>query len=379
MAVERYREAQGALLEGQDQVQQGAYREAVRTLTRGHARAEGLPGGGRLARALDRQLHQARRAQAAKDLHTVAESLRFLTGAEVHSPSELKTLEAHCRTAWEARAVIANPGDAALDADNEEQIWADLRDLALLWADPKRRPFPRSKGGADHEDIGDLRAEADLLLGHCTALARERHPLPDEAGADAAPTPARDRQAFWEHLALAQALLRSGGLDQAAEELEQATDLRPQEFWAHFYQGVCAYRRQQYADAVHSFGVAIALAPTSPECYYNRALAYGAWEKKGQALGDYNRALALAPGLAAAALNRGILHYQEGHLSQARTDLEHALQLGAEPAAVHYNLALVHLAWRDPASARRHVEQALHHNPTHAESRSLLQHLSQKW
>jgi serine/threonine protein kinase/Flp pilus assembly protein TadD len=371
-AVERYRDAQEALVEGQGQVQGGAYREAVRTLARGKTRAEGLPGGSRLSQALDRHLRQARRAQAAKDLHAVAESLRFLAGANVYSARELQTLEAHCRSAWEARGVVADPS-APLDPDTEEQLWADLYDLALLWAGPRQRGPASGGEGAGPEQVRALLAEAEMLVGHCTARAERQRP----AEAEGSPAPAAARRATWEHVALGQSLLRSGELEWATEELEQATDLRPQDFWANFYRGVCAYRRKHYAEAVHSFGVAIALAPASAECYYNRALAYAAWGKKGQALGDYNRALALAPRLGAAALNRGVLHYQEGRLSQARADLEEALRQGVEPTAAHYNLALVHVAWHDPAGARRHLEQALRHNPMHAESRSLLDRLRQ--
>jgi serine/threonine protein kinase/Tfp pilus assembly protein PilF len=174
---------------------------------------------------------------------------------------------------------------------------------------------------------------------------------------------------------LGRSLLESGELARAAEELERATDRRPQDFWAHFYRGVCAYRQRHYDLAVHSFGVAVALAPESAECYYNRALAYAARGEHDRALGDYDRALALAPRLAAAELNRGVLHYQQGRLSQALADLERALLDGAEPATAHYNLALVQLAMHDRAAARRHLDQALDHDPAHAEARSLQERL----
>src|SRR5207253_7048156 len=77
------------LAEGQGQLQRGAYREAARTLERGKARAEGLPGAGALVEAIDAQLQKARRALAAEDLHAVAERLRYLRSEE-HS-SELQS------------------------------------------------------------------------------------------------------------------------------------------------------------------------------------------------------------------------------------------------------------------------------------------------
>src|SRR5262249_50591498 len=75
-AAAPYQDARRALAEGQSQLERGAYREAVRTLARGRARVDGLPGGGGLVREIDAQLRLARRAQAAQDLHAVAESLR---------------------------------------------------------------------------------------------------------------------------------------------------------------------------------------------------------------------------------------------------------------------------------------------------------------
>jgi serine/threonine protein kinase/Tfp pilus assembly protein PilF len=178
-----------------------------------------------------------------------------------------------------------------------------------------------------------------------------------------------------EGAALGRSLLESGDLVRAAEELERATDLRPQDFWAHFYRGVCAFRRRQYDEAVHSFDVAVALAPGSAECYYNRGLAYAAGGKNDRALADYGRALALAPRLAAAELNRGVVHYQEGRYDRALADLEAALRDGAEPTTAHYNLALVRLALHDEPAARRHLDQALQHDPAHADARSLRERL----
>lgn len=361
--VERYRDARSALAEGDLQVQRGAYREAVETLQRGRARLDGLPGGAALAATFDTQLRRARRAHTAGDLHAVAETLRFLVGADLQVVSELQTLQDSCRSAWAARQLLDENPDAVLDAATEEQVRDDLLDLALLWTGLKRQLARLQGADEPREEIQAILAEAEARLGPSPALARER-----QAGQES-PVPAR--RAWWVHLRLGQSLLRSGELEQAAEVLEQAAALRPQDFWANFHRGVCAYRRRQYEDAVHSFGVAIALAPASAEAYHNRALAYAAWGRKEQALRDCDRALEREPTLGAAALNRGGLHYQAGRYAEARGDLEQALRCGADPAAAHYNLALVHFALRDTAAARRHVEEALRHNPGHAEARAL--------
>jgi eukaryotic-like serine/threonine-protein kinase len=367
-AVDRYREAQGALTEGQEQIQRGAFSEALHTLARGKARAQGIPGAARLVESLDDQARLARRAQAVLDLHAVAESLRFLAGADLHTTGDLRALDAQCRKAWESRNLVVDREGASL-AGTDEQVQADLLDLALFWADLIRRLAGQDGQSDSRAQVEAILAEAKELLGPSAALTRERQLLAGEVAVPS--TPATGRLASWERVALAQSLLRSGDLERAAEELERATEQRPQDFWANFSRGVCAYKREKYADAVHNFGVAVALAPASAECYYNRALAYEACDDKTRALRDYDHALALAPHLGAAALNRGALHYKEGRYAEARSDLEAALRWGAEPAAVYYNLALVHIALQDPAAARQDLKQTLSHNPAHAQALSL--------
>jgi serine/threonine protein kinase/Flp pilus assembly protein TadD len=270
--------------------------------------------------------------------------------------------------------------DAAALADDLRRHLADLPLRGVRNRDPRERWRKWRRG----------RPSAPLWVGLLLALAaggaalaagaveryrgapagRQSQTREESAGAEAP-----GAEAMSEGAALGRSLLESGDLARAAEELERATDRHPQDFRAHFYRGVCAYRRRQYDEAVHSFGVAVALAPGSAECYYNRGLAYAAWGKNDRALADYDRALALAPRLAAAELNRGVIHYQEGRYDRALADLEAAVRDGAEPATAHYNLALVRLALRHEPAARRHLDQALQHDPAHADARSLRERL----
>jgi serine/threonine protein kinase/Flp pilus assembly protein TadD len=363
--LERLRDAREALREGQEQMRRHSHAEAARTLARGKERAETVPGCRDLVGQFDAWLRRAGRARAADQLHAVTERLRFLAGGDGLPAADLRTLEAHCRTAWEVRDLVAGRPAAPLDDDTEEQARADLIDLALLWADLKQQLAPGDE--AARAEARALLAEAEALAGPSPALARELRAL----GGSAAPAGDAAAPTFREHLALGRALFRAGELDRAARELGRAVELRPQDFWAHFYRGACAYRRGQHADAVASFTAAVALAPDCPEAYHNRALAAAACGKTAAALHDYGRALELAPTLASAALNRGILHYQQGSYPEALADLGSALRLGADPAAVHYNLALVHLAQGERTAAGESVARALQHTPTHAQARQL--------
>jgi len=338
VAVERTRDAREALRAARGLMQQGAHPEAERALLRARARVAGLPGCQSLLTELDDGLRRARRGGAARRLHAVCERLRFLVGADMLPPHELRALNDSCQAAWADRAL--------LEGADEEQARADLIDLALLWPDLKRQLAPGDE--ATGQWATALLAEAEALCGP------------------------RDPGSAREQVALARSLMRSGELERAARALERAVQLRPQDFWAHFCAGACAYRRDRHADAVRCFDVALALAPGCPEVYYNRALAHQGAGDSAAALRDYGRALALAPAMARASLNRGALLGREGRWSEALADLEAALRHGAEPAAAHFNLALAYRALGRPETARHHLEECLARDPSHAGARALL-------
>ena len=129
----------------------------------------------------------------------------------------------------------------------------------------------------------------------------------------------------WEHCDLGRAYLRDGEHARAALQFQQAVDLRPQDFWPNFYQGLCAYKLGRFEDALNAFRVCISLADNPAECYFNRALAYEALGRTDEALRDYTRALQCDDRLTGAALNRGILHYAAGRYADAAADLGRAL------------------------------------------------------
>ena len=141
-----------------------------------------------------------------------------------------------------------------------------------------------------------------------------------------------------------------GDLAGAADEFQAALDLRPQDFWPNFYQGLCAYQLGRFDDAIDAFRVCIALAPETAECYYNRALAHEALGTRRLALRDYTHALQLDRTLSEAALNRGILLSAEGRHAEAAADFDLALATasGRETRGmIHYNRARGDLARGD--------------------------------
>jgi serine/threonine protein kinase/Flp pilus assembly protein TadD len=374
---ERLQQARTALNDGQTQMDGGEWEGAIRTLRHGLDVARDLLVERDLADKLERRLHLAERARAAAHrataagtLHQLADRARFLYGADHLSSADLRRLEPSCRAFWENRGRILErlrpDGVAALEPAARD----DLLDLAILWADlPVRLASPAEVEEAHRKALTVL-AEAEVLVGSSPVLDAERkiHGALTSP-AERAPTTA------WEHYALGRSLLRSGDLERAAEEVERAVRLQPQGLWPNFYQGLCAYRQDRYADAVTAYSVCIGAAPEAAGCFYNRALAFDALGRAEQALRDYDQALRLDPTLAVAALNRGMLHYRAQRLGAALDDLERARELGADPAAVSFDLALVHLARGEQTAALNDLRQALRHDPHHRDARKLYDRL----
>jgi tetratricopeptide (TPR) repeat protein len=208
---------------------------------------------------------------------------------------------------------------AGLEREAGERLRADLLDLAILWASLRVRL------GMDARETGEARREAlrvldeaEVTFGPSHILFRERQAhakalglsdVADDAARGASRVPPRTA---WEHYAVGRSLLASGDLVRAEAAFERALALRPQDFWPNFHQGVCAYRRRHYEDALNAFRICVALAPDRAECFYNRALAQAALGHTDQASLDRDRAVRLDPTLAASPFGPGIPDHPTG-------------------------------------------------------------------
>ena len=92
--------------------------------------------------------------------------------------------------------------------------------------------------------------------------------------------------------------MRQGRFDRAAAEFAVAAELRPQDFWVHFYSGVCAYRERRWNDAVSAFTVA--LSPGAGDVGGPLQPRPGPRRRRRHEVGDrdFDRAIALNPPLA---------------------------------------------------------------------------------
>jgi serine/threonine protein kinase/tetratricopeptide (TPR) repeat protein len=321
-ARQRLRRAESLLAEGRKQIDGHDYPGALRSLNLGLGLVESswvLSFDGHqsrshdLRRGLGEQLARARRGQLAADVHDVADRLRFLYGTDLAATEALRSVEHRLRTTWEARGQILALLGGGLEPNAANELRADLLDLGILRADLRVRLASGSAADARREALRIL-DETEGLLGASPVLALERQTHAEALGlTDLARATARRRaelvpRTAWEHYALGRSLLGSGALEAAAEELDRATDLRPEDLWAQFSRGICAYRRRNFDTALSAFEVCVALSPGTAECYFNRGRAHQALGHAELARRDYDHARRLVPARDAPWMNRGSDH-----------------------------------------------------------------------
>ena len=345
--TQRTVQAENALHDGQLKLARGEWEGAVATLQHGLSAAHDLPFKPGLANELGLQLHRAEQARAqagrvaaTRELHQLADLVRFFYGANL-PPQRLRAIDASCRAFWNDRTRIV----ARLSPDGPHALASaarqDLLDLAIFYADLRLRQASPAEMDKFRQQALEVLSQAEALFGPSPVLDQERASYGDPSPTGKPPSPPRTA---WEHYALGRSLLRGGAAGRAAHEMEQAVLLEPQGLWPNFYHGLCAYRLGRYNDAVSAFSVCIGAAPEAASCFYNRALAFDALGRPEQALRDYDQALQLDPTLADAALNRGVLHYRARRYDAARADLRRAGELGSHPAIVSFDLFLVNRA-----------------------------------
>ncbi|MFN4257729.1 MAG: protein kinase domain-containing protein [Gemmataceae bacterium] len=375
--TQRQRQAESALREVRQHVQRREYDAAERRLRQGQALVEGLPFSDGIRRQLHEQARIMRQARTVHELHLLVNRLRFLYGGDAPTSAQLRHLEDACRTIWAARGILLEDAAVRLGANEDQRLRADLLDLAILWADWHAHAATDTVARQAHVESFAILREAETLFGPSIVLVQEQQRHAEAGGLEAEARAAARRaarlapQSAWEHYALGRGWLRRGKPNHTTKMLDQALAAQPDNLWANYYRGVCAYRQQDYTEAVAAFRASVALAPDAAPCYFNRGLAYAALGDRARALRDYDHALRLDDAFAAAALRRGILHAEEKRWTAARADLQRALQLGADPATTYYHLAEVFIGLHDPAAAQDSLHRCLQHHPDHPAARQL--------
>jgi Flp pilus assembly protein TadD len=92
-------------------------------------------------------------------------------------------------------------------------------------------------------------------------------------------------------------------------------------------QGIDAFLRQNYDEAIRLHGQAITISPRFAWAYHNRGLAHGQKGDFKAAVGDYTKAIFLDRQYARAYVNRGAAYIQLGNFPAALNDLNAAIAI----------------------------------------------------
>lgn len=303
-AGQRISESQTALVDGQQWLDRREYDEAIEHLQRGLTALEYVPSTASLKQKLRERLQAAQHGKQVGDLHKFVDRLRFLDGGSLLEGEALTTADRACQVFWSERERLLDHGS---NNDNAApfSIRNDLVDLLVFWLDIRSRLAALPSNQVDATALLD---QAEALLGPSEVLRRERQFRLGEAAAVAAND--SDASSTRDHTALGHALLRAGDEPGALKQFRRAVQEQPQDFWANYYRGRCAYRLGLFDEALSAFSVCVALAPDQAECFYNRAVTLTALNLRGAALNDYDRAVRLDPKLSAAVQNRAALREQ---------------------------------------------------------------------
>ena len=265
-AVRHAETARVALRAGEQLLKLHRHAEAGEVFRRGAALAEDLPLYGTLIDSLHSGIRHAECGQAAADLHLLCEQVRPLYGAETLSRDQAQAVLAHCRSFWDQRLAIARRLGGQFAPDLEQQVRADLLDLAILWTDLRVRLAAPDESRPAGEEALTVLDEAEALFGPSCVLSEERHSRasalgrPEIDAGQAVPAP---RNA-WEHYAVGRAFFRAGDMDAAQKQMDRALELEPESLWPNFWKGSCAFRLGRFDDAVVAFSVCVVLSPRMP-------------------------------------------------------------------------------------------------------------------
>lgn len=225
-------------------------------------------------------------------MHRFAELLRFRYGVGNPSPEEAEWFLPLAHSIWEVRRVLAATVENSNEAEIQQRIQEDMHEFVVLWADLRVRNAAPGESSAVRRQVLELLDEAETLFGPSLFLDRCRQESARALGQTLAPAlQSRAPSSAWEHYEWGRVDLRAGNLERAADEFQAGLEEHPEDFWLNFFQGLCAYRRGRFQQAVTAFAVCCALSPQTAECYYNRALAYQVLGESEAALKNYSRAL----------------------------------------------------------------------------------------
>src|SRR5262249_20529867 len=134
----------------------------------------GLPDEATLAEEFRGALRKTGQQLAVRELHRLADVVRFLFPSRNLSGPAARDLATRCRGLWDRRTLILEKLGPDLDAAERRRIELDLLDLAILTADLHAESATKADQKAAREESLRALAEAEKLFGPSPVLTHER-------------------------------------------------------------------------------------------------------------------------------------------------------------------------------------------------------------
>ena len=165
------------------------------------------------------------------------------------------------------------------------------------------------------------------------------------------------------HINLGNALLKKGRVDEAIAQFQQAVQLKPGYAQAHNNLGDALLKAGRLDEAITQFQMALQLEPDYAEAGFNLGNALSKQGRLAEAMAHYQQALHINPGYAKAHINFGNTLIKMGRPAEAIIHFQKALQLAPGSAEAQNNLAWVlatssNARLRDGPQAVRWAERA---------------------
>jgi tetratricopeptide (TPR) repeat protein len=113
------------------------------------------------------------------------------------------------------------------------------------------------------------------------------------------------------------------------------------------------FRSGNLDGAIEDYNQAIEINPGYASAYYNRGIAYEDLGDSGNALMDYTKAIEINPDYVDAYINRGSLLLEEGDFEGAIKDFTHAIRTNPYHATAYFNRGS---AWRGIKEYKNAIE-----------------------
>jgi tetratricopeptide (TPR) repeat protein len=177
------------------------------------------------------------------------------------------------------------------------------------------------------------------------------------------------------HENLGEVLARTGRIQEAIGQYEQALRIKPDYSYAHYNLGIALGQVGKTEDAIEHYEQALQINPDYAEAHHNLGVALMQSGRMPEAIKHLEYAVQVKPDFAEAQSNLGIALCQAGRIREAIGHFEQALRLQPDSPELHGNLGLALELAGKTGEAIGHYERALRLKPDCAQAQKGLARL----